>query len=150
MTVFVKVVFPLEFIEEGFPPISVESLNARMDAHGYVLDNTPFFAVGVARGDRVEVEPISDKTDQYAFKRVVASSSNKALSIILLEAGTKELVYQQFRERGCYCEYGEFGQAGSLQMLAVSIPGDCDYEAVTRLLDELEAQGRLSYAELAV
>ena len=147
---FVKIVFPLEIIEDGFPPISLESLNARRDAAGFVLDNTPFFATGVALGDRIDVEPIRGKADHYTFKQVAVSSTNKALSIILLEAGVKESVYQQLRQRGCYCEYGEFGQGGTLQMLAVSVPDDCDYEAVTQFLDEVEAQGRLSYAELAV
>jgi hypothetical protein len=35
-------------------------------------------------------------------------------------------------------------------MLAVSVPESCDYNSVTRYLDEREAQDQLSYAELAV
>ena len=39
----IKVHFELEIIEDGFPPIAVESLNARLHDDGKIeLDNTPF------------------------------------------------------------------------------------------------------------
>jgi len=48
----IKVHFELEIVEDGFPPITVESLNAYLLDDGKIeLDNTPFFAESVAVGD---------------------------------------------------------------------------------------------------
>jgi hypothetical protein len=147
---FVKIVFRLPVEEDGFPPIASEALNARRDAEGFVLENTPFFATGVSLGDRVEGTPDQGVSDRFTFSQVIESSTNRAISIIFLDSGVKENVYQELKLRGCYCEYGEFGKDGQLQMLAVSVPESCDYESVARYLSEHEAGGRLSYAELAV
>lgn len=43
----------LEVDEEGYPPVSSETLNASLAEDGFVLENTPFFATGVAFGDCV-------------------------------------------------------------------------------------------------
>lgn len=150
MTEFVKVVFPLEIDEDGFPPIASEALNARRESNGFALENTPFFVTGIALGDRVDGTPVQGLSDKFIFSRVIESSTSKAISIIFLDPEVKEIVYQELKRRGCYCEYGEFGKADELQMLAVSVPDSCDYESVARYLAEHEADGRLSYAELAV
>ena len=48
-----KIEFRLE-VEDGFPPISVESLNARpIEDDRFEILNTPFFAESVAYGDVV-------------------------------------------------------------------------------------------------
>ena len=150
MTEFTKIVFPLDVDEEGFPPISSEALNARRDPPGFVLENTLFFATGVALGDRVEGIPVQGTPEKFTFARVIESSTCKAISIIFLDVGIKEAIYQELKRRGCYCEYGEFGRGGHLQMLAVAVPESCDYEAVSRFLAEHEAGEQLSFAELAV
>ena len=147
---FVKIVFPLEVDEDGFPPIASEALNARRESRGFVLENTPFFATGVALGDRVEGTPVHGVSNKFTFTQVIESSTSKAISIIFLDIGAKESIYQDLKQRSCYCEYGEFGKGGELQMLAVSVPESCDYDSIARYLDEHEAQDRLSYAELAV
>lgn len=150
MSEFVKIVFPLEVDEDGFPPIASEGLNARRESRGFVLENTPFFATGIALGDRVQGTPIHGVSDKFIFSEVIEPSTSKAISIIFLDSDVKELVYQDLRRRGCYCEYGEFGQGDKLQMLAVSVPENCDYESIARFLAQHEASNRLSYAELAV
>ncbi|HEX7153566.1 MAG TPA: hypothetical protein VF618_18910 [Thermoanaerobaculia bacterium] len=63
MTQFVKVFFPLDVDEDGVPPIASEALNARRESPGFVLENTPFFATGVALGDRVEGISVGGSSD---------------------------------------------------------------------------------------
>ena len=150
MNKFVKIVFPLEVDEEGFPPISCEVLNARSHPPGFVLENSPFFVTGVALGDHVTGVPVHGTNSRFAFTRVIESSPNKAISIIFLDIGLKDTVYQELKRRGCYCEYGEFGKGPDLQMLAVAVPEECDYASLVAYLSEIEAAERLSFAELAV
>jgi hypothetical protein len=72
------------------------------------------------------------------------------VSIIFLDPATRDSVLQHLRQRGCLCEYGEFGPANDLKMLAVSVPKSCEYDAVAAYLQDLENKHLLSFAELAV
>ena len=146
----VKVVFPLEVDEEGFPPIGSEALNARPVARGFALDNTPFFVPGIALGDIVEAVPAPSGSGKYDFVRVIEPSTNKALSIIFMDTDIKDAVCDELRRLGCFCEWGSFGRAGALKMLAVSVPDTCPYEPIADFLGRYERDDRLSYAELAV
>jgi hypothetical protein len=148
MPEYVKIVFPLEVDDDGFPPIGAETLNARVsETEGFVIENTPFFVTDVALGDRVDGQAIPGAGHKYSFTRVLESSSAKALSIIFLEQSIKENTYQELKGKGCYCEYGRFGE---LEMLAVSVPESCDYSRVFEYLSECEERDLLSFAELAV
>lgn len=141
----VKIVFELE-IEDGFPPIGTESLNALADDFGFFrIDNTPFFATGVSLGDVVEAE--SDDRGRLCFRRVIRQSDNTSLSIIFLDDQVRMPTTQYLEDAGCYCEYGEFP---GLEAVAVSIPVTVNYENVVGYLDNWEARGAISYAELAI
>lgn len=61
--------------------------------------------------------------------------------------GYEEIVFQALRDFGCYTEYGEFG---SMKMLAVSVPDESDYPEIYASLLGYETRDILSFAELAV
>ncbi|MEZ5347361.1 MAG: DUF4265 domain-containing protein [Pyrinomonadaceae bacterium] len=144
---YVKVRFELEILEDGFPPVGVETLNGQLIDNDLVkLDNTPFFATGVAVGDllncsKTKIESI------YQFETLVSSSGYKSISIIFVDDSCKESIYQHLKACGCYCEYGEFD---GFNMLAVSAGKDLDYNGILSYLNEYEDSGRISYAELCV
>jgi len=147
LTEGIKVHFKLEPEGDGFPPIGVESLNGYCDRSDLVrLDNTPFFAIGVALGDVVLYEKHPSK-NEYWYCGVYSESGNKALSIIFLDEACKEEVYQHLKSSGCYCEYGEFG---NFNMLAVGVYASLNYSEIASYLGEKEAGGLISYAELCV
>jgi hypothetical protein len=146
----VKITFPLDVDEDGYPPVASETLNARLVEDGFILENTPFFATGVALGDCVEAQPIHGAEPRYLFSGIVRSSTSKSLSIIFLDPAVRDSVYQHLKQLGCYCEYGEFGPSKDLKMLAVSVPDSCDYDALASYLYEHENKHSLSFAELAV
>ena len=145
--IFEKVFFPLE-VDDGYPPVGVESLNAKKLGNGkFQLDNTPFFFEGISLGDVVSADLIPDSDERYWFDEVLVQSANQSLSIILIDINRSDEIAQRLKSFGCYCEYGEFG---NLKMLAVSVLEICNYDEVFEYLEKLEDVDVLSFAELAV
>ncbi|WP_181234578.1 DUF4265 domain-containing protein [Enhygromyxa salina] len=143
-----KIEFELEPNEDGFPPIGSESLHAIPREDGsFILDNTPFFVTEVALGDRIAADRILDSENKFAFSHVLEPSSAKSISIIFLVKELEQSIFDNLRDRGCYCEFAEFR---ALRMLAVSVPETCDYGALRAYLEEHEADETISFAELAV
>jgi hypothetical protein len=137
-----KIEFPM-VIEDGYPPISVESLNARRVENGqFELLNTPFFAKDVAYGDLVTAALGAD--GRLIFEACTKFSGFKAISIILLDDSLDIELLDLLRGLQCVIEYGEFGE---LRMVAVGIPGTVDYTPIKNSLDAYERLGKLSYAE---
>ncbi len=143
----IKVNFELEIIEDGFPPIAIETLNARLRDDGKIeLDNTPFFAECVAVGDIISCS--KDEHDHnYIFENVITPSGNKSISIIFIHDECKNKIYEYLKEKDCYCEYGEFD---GFNMLAVSVDSSNEYNEITAYLDAEESLGKISYAELCI
>lgn len=143
----IKVRFQLEILEDGFPPIGVETLNALLiDDDTVKLDNTPFFAESVAAGDVLKVSKTNSE-HIVQFESVLSHGGNKSIAIIFIDDACKEDIYQYFKTNSCYCEYGEFRD---FNMLAVSIGSEMDYGKIASYLDEKERLGELSYAELCI
>jgi hypothetical protein len=139
----VKIEFRLE-VEDGYPPISVERLNARpVDDGQFEILNSPFFAKNVAYGDYVTAEPIAE--GGLSFVSCSTYSGFKAISLILMDDSLDTFLMDLLRGFQCVIEYGEFGK---LRMLAVGIPGSVDYSPIRSVLDSHEKAGKLSYAEL--
>ena len=142
-TINAKIEFRLQ-IEDGYPPISVESLNARQVESGqFEILNTPFFVKNVAYGDRVTA--IQQQDGRLIFEACTVYSGFKAISIILLDESLDVGVLDLLRGLHCVIEYGEFGD---LRMVAVAVPPSVDYTPIRHSLDEYERLGKLSYAEL--
>lgn len=143
----VKIRFELDILEDDFPPVGVETLNAHLiDSTTVVLDNTPFFAESVAIGDILECSK-TEYNHILQFEKVITPSGNKSISIIFVNDDCKNEVYQFFKDGGCYCEYGEFN---GFNMLAVSIDKSIDYSKLVPYLDNNEISGNISYAELCI
>lgn len=141
----IKVRFNLEIIEDGFPPIGVETLNGVLIGDNIVkLNNTPFFAKSVAVDDILRCIE-TNKTGVYEYEKLVTPSGNKAISIIFLDDSCKENVYQYLKGHGCYCEYGEFG---GFNMLAVAVDKKLEYDELESFLQMNQDSGIISYAEL--
>jgi len=142
-----KIAYHLEQDEDGFPPISVELLNAtQLSVDTFRIANAPFFAKEVSFGDVVRAAP-SSAAEQYEFVALIEGSSFTSLSIIVLDPEMDTFLMDFFRGQQCVLEYGEFG---SYRVLAVAIPPYADYTEIRRQLAILEGQSKLSFAELAV
>lgn len=138
-----KIAFTLD-VEDGYPPISVEQLNAKEIAPGqFELLNSPFFINEVAYGDVVAVDV--GESGRLVFKSCLNQSTFKAISIIIIDSKMDVAIMDLLRGKDCVIEYGEFG---ALRMVAVGIPESADYVDIKKSLDDYEKAGMLSYAEL--
>jgi hypothetical protein len=143
----VKVSFPLEVDEDGFPPIRVELLNAtQLSAHTFRIENAPFFVPNVSFGDVVGGESRGIE-GQFEFTSVVEPSEFTSIAIILLDSAMDTLLMDLLRGLGCVIEYGEFG---TFRVLAVAVPATTNYPALRLQLEGLEADSKLSFSELSV
>lgn len=140
-----RVRFELPIQEDGFPPIGSETLHGISEGNDLVrLDNTPFFAEGVALGDIVRCSGHPPTID---FVSLHIASGNKSVAVIFLRDDVAEALYQHLRAAGCYCEYGEFP---GFDMLAVSVLATVDYGPLRTELMRLEALEQISFAELCI
>ena len=138
-----KIAFTLD-VEDGYPPINVEQLNATEIAPGqFELLNSPFFINEIAYGDVVAVDV--NENGRLVFKSCLKQSTFKAISIIIMDSKMDVSIMDLLRGQNCVIEYGEFG---ALRMVAVAIPESADYMAIKKVLDDYEKAGLLSYAEL--
>ena len=125
----------------------MESLNGILLDSGLIkIDNVPFFVEEIAIGDVVKCFNLPEKKN-YQFEEVIYEGTHKSVSILFINDSSKEHIYQFLKSKGCYCEYGEFGE---FNMLAVDINDEVIYEDIEQYLSKLESEGTISYAELCV
>lgn len=142
-----KIKFQIDRDEDGFPPISVETLNAiRVSDDLFRIQNAPFFASNVSYGDIVKASP-TESLEQHTFECVVEQSQFISVSIIILDSSMDSHLMDLFRGLGCVIEYGEFGV---YRVLAVAVPATSDYVLIREQLQSLEDRDMLSFAELAL
>jgi hypothetical protein len=138
-----KIHFAIEVVD-GFPPIGVETLNARICDDGtFEIMNTPFFVKEVAYGDIVNAQLSVE--GRLEFVSCAKPSNYKAIAVILLSPDVRVQLIDDLRTKDCIIEYGEFP---GCRMLAIAIPDTTDYAPIRSLLDKYEKSEILSYAEL--
>ena len=113
----IKIHFTLA-VEDGFPPIGVETLNARVCSDGaYEILNTPFFVKETAYNDIVGAELSDD--GRLEFRECMEPSSFKAIAIILLDEEIRSALINDFQGRNCIIEYGEFSGYRMLSLIHI-------------------------------
>lgn len=142
-----KVAYRLDPNEDGFPPISVELLNAtQLSPDTFRIENAPFFAPNVSYHDTVRARE-SDVEGQFDFLELLQPSDFTSVSIILFDSAMDEFLMDLLRGMNCVLEYGEFG---AYRVLAVAVPSTADYPSLRTTLTELEGRGLISFAELSL
>ncbi|MFF3109016.1 DUF4265 domain-containing protein [Kitasatospora sp. NPDC057904] len=141
----VKVHYPLDVDENGWPPVGVESLWAEDLGDGTVrVANAPWFAQGVASGDVVRVE-VDDDGVRWAEETVDASDHCTIRLIVLQDggsAGARQSVLDEFQRLGATGEGVErFG------MVALDVPPSADLPGIRALLERGDAEGRWDWEE---
>lgn len=142
-----KVAVILEKDEDGYPPISVELLNATAISDDvFRIENAPYFAKNISYHDVVQADR-SSVDGQFDFSKVVEESTFTSISIIILDPAMDVALMDILRGLDCVVEYGEFGR---LRVLAVAVPASTNYGELRQKLQRLEERGQISFAELAV
>lgn len=137
----VKIFFELQQDEDGYPPVTCESVWATPVAQDlYRLGNIPFFARGVAYEDVVSAVRKDDGS--LGFVEVVRSSGHSTLRVIAYEESDAPVLRRKLEELGCDTE-----QSHIPNLFAVDIPPSVSLEAVKHLLDTDTASERWEYEE---
>jgi hypothetical protein len=140
----VKVCFELER-EDDWPPVRTENLWARPVGDGYELENIPWFARGVALGDRVRAE--RDGEGVLTVREKIAWSGRYTIRLIPTGDGPAREQIQEivaaFSLLGADCEGGLPG----FRIVALNVPPTARLSEIKALLREGEADGRWGWEE---
>jgi hypothetical protein len=142
----VKLCFELEREDEDWPPVRTENVWARpVGDDEYELDNIPWFARGVAIGDRVRA--FRDDDGVLTFRDKVAWSGRYTIRVIPTAEGSSreqiEEVIAAFHPLGAECE----GGLPAFKIVALDIPPTARLSEIKALLEQGEAEGRWGWEE---
>lgn len=142
----VKVRFALDRDEDGWPPAESEGLWAFPVGDGlFRLDNTPWFARGVAAEDVVEAQAGTDGVPW--FVRVRERGGRVVVRVIPSADGPlngdRQAVLDAFAQLGVNGE----GMSSPISMVALDIGPDAPLARVKSLLASGESDGRWDYEE---
>lgn len=149
MSTAVRVRFALQRNEDGWPPAASEGLWAVQVAGDlYRLDNTPWFAFGVAADDLVEAQ--ADADGVLWFVQVRERAGHVVVRVIPRDdgplAGDLRAVVDLFDPLGVGAE----GMSTPVNMVALDIRPDAPLALVKALLLSGEADGRWYYEEACI
>jgi hypothetical protein len=142
----VKVRFRLQRPRDGWPPVESEGVWAKpRGGTEYELDNVPWFARGIAFGDRVRAE-LDDDGVLWAQERL-SWSGRYTVRVIPHgnEPATEQLqaIIDAFSPLGAECE----GGLPAFKIVALDIPPTARLAEIKSLLVEGEAEGRWGFEE---
>lgn len=139
----VKVVF--RFFSELFDKQMIETmwcmpLDAELGL--YKLDNIPFYAPLLAADDVIFAEKDDSEGGMLAFKKVVEASGNSTIHIVRMdESNDIESLLNPVLDLGCNFE------GVNENYLALDVPSDVNYGPVRNILDQLEQEDLIGFAE---
>jgi hypothetical protein len=140
----VKILFSLEQDEDGYPPVTSESLWAKPVAeHLFELDNIPFYACGISWKDMVAADPLTEGT--FAFSKVVKPSGHSTIRVIVFAKDEMERLQKELGRLGASWEGSD---ASSL--VAIDIPPEVDIKQVLDFLQSGMDEGRWDYEEASI
>lgn len=134
----VKVCFRMDVDEDGWPPVSVESLWAVELDNGTVrLENTPWFVRGIACGDIIRVG-VDEEGVRWAGETVRASGNCTIRLIVLKDGGStaaRQSVLNAFHSLGTTGEGIE-----RFRMVALDVPPEANIAKIRKLLEHGAAE----------
>jgi hypothetical protein len=129
-----KLQFALE-MDDGWPPVSSESVWCELVGTSFRLKNAPFFIKGLAVNDLFQAEP--DPVNGHIFDFELLEPSPHSLVWILSNTQADiQLVLSQLRAIGCSTEGLE-----QFSLYAVDVPPEVEHAALIDLLDRAEGAG---------
>lgn len=135
-----KIFFELVQDEDGYPPVTCESMWAfEMSENLFCIDNIPFYVRGISSGDLISAKNNGEK---LLFENLVRPSSNSVFRVLLADTEGVQAARDSFRALGCPSELSNVPG-----LFAVEIPGDINFDTVANLLDNGEESGRWEYEE---
>ena len=114
---FKKITFRLKIDEDGYPPVSFESLwGISQGEHSALIDNFPYYIYGVSKGDVVAFEIVEGECFASA---VTARGGHSTLRVFSEVFEQSEEIMQALREFGAACS-----KTKGLSLFVVDIPSE--------------------------
>ena len=138
----VKIRFPLEIGEDGYPPESVETLWAFDIGEGrYKIDNIPFYAKLISDGDIVSA---SSRDSGLEFEKLLVASPNCTFRVIMLDGTNGIDEREHLKMMGCVTE-----GSGTEGFFAVSVD-KAKYQDIASYLANAHDDGKLDFEESSI
>jgi hypothetical protein len=136
----VKILFSLEQDDDGYPPVSAETLWAIKVGEGlFRIDNIPFFVTDIAVGDVVSAEK---DEGMLCYKEVVQTSGHSTYRVVVYNHDEVSEVRGIFKQLGCSTE-----QSHLRGLIAIDVPASVPRDELKRVLDSGREQDRWDYEE---
>jgi hypothetical protein len=138
----VKVIVLLEQEEEDYPPVDYEELWTTPLGEGlYRIENIPFFARGIARGDIVSAV---EEDEALIFQGVEEPSGHSTIRLIIYNETAVPTVIERFERLGCVSE------TTFNKLVALDVPPSLSLEDLRERLDLGFTQGQWDYEEACI
>lgn len=136
----IKVIFNIVQDEDGYPPVSVESLWVSPIGNGnYIIENIPFFIYGISRGYEISVE---NKKGVFYFKSICRPSNSSVFRAIIKDKSNIEMISSFFKNLQCLIEYNSF-----YNLISIEIPEIVDANLILNSLINFENDDYLDFEE---
>lgn len=136
----IKINFQLKPGEDGYPPVSVESLWARELNGFYVIDSIPFFTSEATVGDIVCAR--RDHENVLWFESVEVASLSSLVRVVFFDVTFANAIAEILSRIGCGVEH-----LREFKLLAVDVPASVDLSEVQDILVANAAKGYLDFEE---
>lgn len=138
----VKVIVLLEQEEEGYPPVDYEELWTTPLGEGlYRIENIPFFARGIARGDIVSAVA---EEEALRFQEVVEPSGHSTIRLVVHDEAAVPSAVEHFESLGCESE------TLFTKLVALDVPPSVSLEELREKLDLGLTQSQWDYEEACI
>lgn len=127
-TRYAHIAFQLEIDEDGYPPVGVETLWARRENNELIVDNIPFFVLGVSYNDAIAVDTVDGR---LMFKEVKRFGGHSTVRVIVNDLQDKQRVINDFQQLGCATEIGPYES-----LVAIDIPPEVKVDPIRQYLEE--------------
>jgi hypothetical protein len=137
----VRINFNLIKDDDGYPPVSVETLWVKVSRHSgeYIIDNIPFFVRVATIGDVVRAR---EEGAGLWFDSVVKRSSNSLIRVVFFNKEFLADVTACLCALGCVTEY-----SGDHNILGLSVPHSANLRHVQEYLQKRSMEGVLDFEE---
>ena len=139
----IKILFPLQPDEDGYPSVGSERLWGKVVEDGYQIDNIPFYVTGVSCCDIVAVNRGNDGT--LNFSGVVKRLGHSAIRVCIRDVDAVGKLRRDLKTLGCESE-----QDYVPNLIAIDIPPQVKIRPIWEFLEKGLEQGKWEYEDACI
>lgn len=136
---FVKIIFPVQLDEDGYPGVSSEGIWARkLNDGSYEVDSIPFYVNDLSVGDIIAA---ADAEGRLMFANIIHKSTNNTLRVFLLDSLPEYTSQLKTKLRNLGAEIESFDE----RYFSVNLPQGISLSKIEELLSSEVSSKKLEY-----